>query len=71
MTDFSAAELQRRLSGYHPTTRRQFAAMTDTTYRGPHNISEADDTPLRFLGFQWLVPVVPAVLAAMLWAMPA
>lgn len=64
--DFTTDELNRRLTTLHPIARRQLARMTDSTYRGPHNISSAEqETPYLF-GLHPLSLIVPAVLAVVL-----
>lgn len=67
MTDFTAQELKRRLTTLHPDARRQLAAMTDQTYRGPHNISEREDGPYRLFGVSDWVWWIAAGLAALTW----
>lgn len=55
-----------RTDAFHPDCRRQLARMTDTTYRGPHNISSAEQETPYLLGLHPLVFIVPAVLALVL-----
>ena len=58
-----AHEIERRMRPLHPTARRQLARMTDTTYRGPHNIR--DEVPY-LLGLHPLVWIIPSLLALFL-----